>query len=287
MNISSNKVEDICSYYRKELAGIYGEEEIENFIFFALSRFIKFQRHEITLRKKERVGESTLLKLWQTAQRLKMQEPIQYILGEAWFCGLQLKVNASVLIPRPETEELVEWIVDEQKTGRNLNILDIGTGSGCIAIAIKKSLKDCVVNAMDVSKEALDVAAYNALANKVEVLFREENILLTGNGNYFYDIIVSNPPYVRESEKAEMAKNVLDYEPHIALFVNDDDPLLFYKAIANYSLKALKPGGKLYFEVNQYLAESVKKMLEYQGFSSIELRKDIFKNDRMIRAVLF
>ena len=216
-------------------------------------------------------------------ERLKKQEPIQYILGYSDFCGLRFKVTQATLIPRPETSELVEWIASEATC--NGSILDIGTGSGCIAISLAHRLPQSKVTAWDISPDALAVAAENSKANSCAVAFEEVDILAYEPTGEQFDIIVSNPPYIKENEKAEMHSNVLDWEPHTALFVPDSDPLLFYRTIAKKGLMLLKPGGKLYFEINRAHGKETMDMLAAFGYTSIELRKDFAENDRMIRAV--
>ena len=198
---------------------------------------------------------------------------------------LELMVNKQVLIPRPETEELVRWILTDchAERGRSITILDIGTGSGCIALALAKNCPDARVYALDVSGKALEVAQHNAKQNEVAVTFIQADILTLDILDTSFDIIVSNPPYVRELEKKEMKANVTEYEPKEALFVSDNDPLLFYKAIARFAINNLKKGGSLYFEVNQYLAQETRQLLEDQNFTDIELRKDLFGNDRMLK----
>ena len=216
-------------------------------------------------------------------ERLKKQEPIQYILGYGDFCGLRFKVTPATLIPRPETSELVEWIASEA-TG-NGSILDIGTGSGCIAVSLAHKLPQSKVTAWDISPDALAVATENSKANGCAVEFEEVDILAYEPTGELFDIIVSNPPYIKENEKAEMHSNVLDWEPHTALFVPDNDPLLFYRTIAKKGLALLKPGGRLYFEINRAHGKETIEMLESLGYTDIELRKDFAENDRMIRAV--
>jgi release factor glutamine methyltransferase len=219
-------------------------------------------------------------------QELKKEVPIQYLLGKTNFYGLDFEVNENVLIPRPETEELVEWIVKENaKTDKTktLKILDIGTGSGCIAVSLAKNLPNAKVYAIDVSKKALETAKRNAINNKVEVTFLLNDVLELEELPYDFDIIVSNPPYVRHLEKEEIKKNVLDYEPHLALFVEDHDALIFYKKIATLAQDNLFKNGQLYFEINQYLGKEMIDLLEEMEFKNIELRKDIYDNDRMLR----
>ena len=212
-------------------------------------------------------------------------EPIQYILGETEFYGLPFKVTPATLIPRPETEELVDWIIANcNKNPKTL--LDIGTGSGCIAIALAKNLPAVKVSAMDISEEALKVASENAIYNKVTVNFSKKDILGTSTLPQKYDVIISNPPYVRNSEKEMMQKNVLDFEPASALFVEDDNPLLFYSKIAKLAKNYLNPNGFLFFEINEYLSKEVIQLLERESFSEIELKQDFFGKDRMIKCTL-
>lgn len=217
---------------------------------------------------------------------MKIQKPIQYILGETEFYGLPFLVNENTLIPRQETEELVEWIVkeEEKREEGRVKILDIGTGSGCIAISLAKNLSNAKVFAIDVSEKALATAKKNADINNVNVTFLLKNILETNDLEQQFDIIVSNPPYVRNLEKAEIKPNVLEYEPHLALFVEDTDALLFYRKIAQLAMKNLNSNGKLYFEINQYLGKETVALLECLELSNVELKKDIYGNDRMISA---
>ena len=215
--------------------------------------------------------------------RLQKQEPIQYILGYSDFCGLRFKVTPATLIPRPETSELVEWIASEA-TG-NESILDIGTGSGCIAISLAHKLPQSKVTAWDISNEALAVATENSKANSQTVTFEQVDILAYEPKGEQFDIIVSNPPYIKENEKEAMHANVLDWEPHTALFVPDSDPLLFYRTIAEKGSTLLKPGGRLFFEINRAHGKETMEMLAALGYTGIELRKDFAENDRMIRAI--
>ena len=215
--------------------------------------------------------------------RLQKHEPIQYILGYSDFCGLRFNVSPATLIPRPETSELVEWIASE--ANGNESILDIGTGSGCIAISIANKLPQSKVSAWDISPDALAVATENSKANGCNVAFETVDILGYKPAGEQFDIIVSNPPYIKENEKSAMHSNVLDWEPHTALFVPDNDPLLFYRTIAQKATTMLRPGGKLYFEINRAHGKETVEMLAALGYTDIELRKDFAENDRMIRAV--
>ena len=216
-------------------------------------------------------------------ERLKKQEPIQYILGYSDFCGLRFKVTPATLIPRPETSELVKWVASE--ASGNVSILDIGTGSGCIAVSLAHKLPQSKVTAWDFSTDALAVATENSKANGCNVTFEHVDILAYQPTGEQFDIIVSNPPYIKENEKEAMHSNVLDWEPHTALFVPDSDPLLFYRTIAEKGLTLLKPGGRLFFEINRAHGKETMEMLAALGYTNIELRKDFAENERMIRAV--
>ena len=216
-------------------------------------------------------------------ERLQKHEPIQYILGYSDFCGLRFKVTPATLIPRPETSELVEWIANESNGTEN--ILDIGTGSGCIAISLAHRMPQAEVSAWDISADALAVATENSKTNGCDIAFKQVDILAYEPTNKLFDIIVSNPPYIKEVEKEQMEANVLDWEPHTALFVPDNDPLLFYRTIAQRATTMLRPGGKLYFEINRAYGKETVDMLSALGYTDIELRKDFAENDRMIRAV--
>lgn len=217
--------------------------------------------------------------------RLQNHEPIQYIIGRETFMGLVFEVNENVLIPRPETQELVNWVLEDRRADEGCKILDIGTGSGCIPISLAHFMRGAELEAWDISDGALDVARRNASQNEVKVLFRKQNVLEVVPSSSCYDVIVSNPPYITEKEKVDMEANVLDWEPSIALFVPDTDPLLFYRKIAELGLEMLVAGGALYFEINRAYGEMMKTMLEDMGYNNVELRKDMFGNDRMIKAI--
>ena len=275
------------STFLQELSPLYDEKEIESFFYIVLESFHNKKRIDLALNPEMEMDAVQLLRWESVLSDLKKEKPIQYILGETEFYGLPFLVNENTLIPRPETEELVEWILqstkyEEQST--KLNVLDIGTGSGCIAISLAKNLPNTQVAAIDVSEKALATAHKNAEINKVEVNFILKNILETEALDEKYDIIVSNPPYVRNLEKEEIKPNVLEYEPHLALFVEDNDALLFYRKIAELAKKNLSENGKLYFEINQYLGKETVELLEEMGFKNIVLKKDIYGNDRMIRS---
>lgn len=229
------------------------------------------------------LSDAVVQKIEKIVSRLLNHEPYQYILGKTEFYGLPFHVTPDVLIPRPETEELVEWVLSENSLPR-LRILDVGTGSGCIAVTLAKKNSTAEVQAWDVSEKALEVARHNAALNAVDVQFVRKNVLLSLDEAVIFDVIVSNPPYVLESEKGTMEQNVLAHEPHLALFVPNDDPLLFYERIADLAAAKLSPGGKLYFEINRSKGAEIAKMLSQIGFENIELRKDISGNERMVRA---
>lgn len=279
-------IKEYKQYFIKELLAIYDEVEAESFFYLTLEKFHRLRRIDLALQPNLQIGENEVEKWKSVLTDLKKQKPIQYILGETEFYGLPFLVNKDVLIPRPETEELVELILVESRKSKveSLRILDIGTGSGCIPISLKKNLPDAKVFAVDVSENALEVAKENAKLNGVEVNFIKINILETEDLDQQFDIIVSNPPYVRMLEKEEIKPNVLEFEPHLALFVEDNNPLLFYRKIAQLAKKNLNENGKLYFEINQYLGKETVGLLESLGFTNIKLLKDIYGNDRMISA---
>jgi release factor glutamine methyltransferase len=230
--------------------------------------------------------------LEQIVVRLEHQEPIQYVLGQADFCGRTFKVSPAVLIPRPETEELCQWVVEEVReqwraAGEGLSVLDIGTGSGCIAVTLAAELAEARVRAWDISEEALQVARENARRNGVSVSFEHHDALHAATtAQPTTDLIVSNPPYICNRERTAMEANVLEHEPHTALFVPDDDPLLFYRAIARYGREALKPGGRLYFEINPMYRDPLDEMLRRMSYHDIATRADQYGKQRMIRACL-
>lgn len=222
-----------------------------------------------------------------TLARLEKGEPLQYVIGVSPFCGLQFVVNEDVLIPRPETAELVDWILSDYRETGLSSVLDIGTGSGCIAITLSSHFPDCCTDAYDVSAEALKVAAKNNEINATSVNLYQVDILLADRCDKKYDVIVSNPPYIADFEKDDMDDNVLLFEPHTALFVPNDNPLLFYRVIAEFGKKNLKRGGALYFEINPLFANQMLDLLKDYGYRNVELRKDIYGKDRMIKANIY
>jgi len=290
---------DIKNILHKELGSLYPKEEVESFFYMLLEHYLKLERFVLALQPNLILSKEEETTLFEALSRLKLQEPIQHVIGSAHFMDMEFQVDKNVLIPRPETEELVRWILNDGQVGhidtaqrrlsQDLNILDIGTGSGCIAISLAKNLPNAKVYALDVSEEALAIAKENATANGVTIKFLKQNILelepahSIGRLELEFDIIVSNPPYVREMEKKKMNKNVLEHEPNLALFVSNDNPLLFYKCITEFAVKNLKESGVLFFEINQYLGKETKQLLIDHNFSEIELRKDMFGNDRMLK----
>ncbi len=284
------KISELKSNFKTTLSGLYPSEEIQSFFNILSEEYLNLSRIEVALHPEKTISTEDAEKFQEALLQLKNYEPIQYIIGETEFYGLPFKVNKHTLIPRPETEELVEWILSKQKlithNSQLITILDIGTGTGCIAISLAKNLPNSKISALDISKEALKIAHQNAKLNKVEVEFFQADILKTKTLPKQYDVIVSNPPYVRELEKKQMQQNVLKYEPDSALFVKDEDPLLFYRAISQLAKTNLKANGKLFFEINEYLADELTQLLKSKGFQNIEVKKDIFGKDRMLKCSL-
>lgn len=281
------KIKEYRTQFIDALTPIYDAGEAESFFYLILEEKHQLKRIDLALHP-DLVFSEEEIAVWNSIlEPLKKEIPIQYLLGKTSFYGLDFEVNENVLIPRPETEELVEWIIKSNlkiEKLKNLKILDIGTGSGCIAISLAKNLPDARVYAIDVSEKALATAQKNAEINNVNVTFINQNILAAEDLEQQFDVIVSNPPYVRNLEKEEIKKNVLDNEPHLALFVEDNNALVFYKKIAELAQKNLSPNGQLYFEINQYLGKEMIDLLEKMNFKNIELKKDIYGNDRMIRS---
>lgn len=272
------------------LQNVYSESEIHVLGMLILEKLTGFSRTRLLTDKDIALNEIQRNLSVQYLERLINHEPIQYILGETEFYGLKFKVSPSVLIPRPETEELVEWVKPPHPPKGGFlsgtpTILDIGTGSGCIAVALKKKFPSANVSAMDISAEALALAKENAALNEVYIEFIQDDILHPAATNRKWDVIVSNPPYIPHAGKAEMTAGVLDFEPHLALFVPDDDPLLFYRRIADFALEHLTSQGRLYFEIHHSLGRECCRLLESMGFHSVELRKDLSGNDRMISSI--
>lgn len=264
----------------------YPPQEVNSFFNLLAESYLGMTRLEIALFPERPVSPQEVSMFRSARNKLSNHEPIQYILGETEFFGLKFKVNPHVLVPRPETEELVEWVLSEARKHEeeSLKILDVGTGSGCIAISLAKNLPRSMVTAMEISPGALGIAGENARRHKTRIEFLQADILNTEELKDQYDIIVSNPPYVRELERAEMDRNVLDHEPSGALFVKDEDPLLFYNKITKLASRSLPEDGKLFFEINQFLGEATRELVRAKNFST-ELRKDIHGKYRMLKAV--
>ena len=285
MKVASNLVRDIKKYYREQLCSIYDYEEANSLILILLEHYFKIDRIKMALDPDLRLSESEMLTFHFAVKDLLKNKPIQYIIGETEFCDLKFKVNENVLIPRPETAEMVYKIVNSQQSmvNRHRSIIDIGTGSGCIAISLAKAFPESQVFALDVSEEALKVAKENSISNNVNVNFINDDILnLKNKIETKFDIIVSNPPYVRELEKAEMHNNVLEWEPHKALFVSDNDPLIFYRGILEFAKSHLKENGEIWFEINEFLSKEMTDLCHELGFSDIEIHKDFRGKERIL-----
>ena len=277
------------NHFINSLEGLYSIEELKSFFYLLAEKYLNLSRINIALQLNNELTHEEQSSFYQAADRLRNHEPIQYILGETEFFGMPITVNKQVLIPRPETEELVSWIIEDVDKNE-ATILDIGTGSGCIAISLAKKLNNAVVSAIDISTRAIEVAKKNTLINNVNIEFSRVDVLnfeadsdLQHKWESKFDIIVSNPPYVRMQEKKLMKLNVVDHEPDIALFVEDDDPLLFYRKISQLSKQYLRHHGTLYLEINEYLGLEMEKMLNKAGFKHVVLKKDMFGKNRMIK----
>ncbi|MDM1502935.1 peptide chain release factor N(5)-glutamine methyltransferase [Myroides marinus] len=269
--------------FKDMLTPIYDSTEAEQLFLIALEEIEAKTRIDLMMNPNL---ETTKTVVWESVlDELVKEKPIQYIFGNAYFYGLTFTVNEHTLIPRSETEELVEWIINSVDQSKPIRILDIGTGSGCIGITLANELPLARVTLMDVSVGALETAKNNAIKNDVSVETILQDVLALDTLKDKYDIIVSNPPYVRNLEKVEIKNNVLDYEPHLALFVEDNDPLIFYRKIAQLANDNLQEGGILFYEINQYLGEETKALFESHSFVDVELRKDMLGNDRMIKAI--
>lgn len=270
---------------KETLSSGFTQGEIKNIIRIIFEKLKGYSQVDIIMHHDEILSDFIKNKIDSVLERLLRHEPIQYIFNETYFHGLHLKVTPYTLIPRPETEELVDIIVKENYDS-DLRVLDIGTGSGAIAIALARSLRFPVIDAIDVSQEALNIAEENANRLKTKVIFFKKDILNVDDNTYeVYDIIVSNPPYITEQEKIEMEHNVLDYEPHTALFVPDGNPLLFYNAITLYAVTALKPNGRIYFEINNRFGKETAMLLSENGFVNTAVIKDMYGLDRFVSAI--
>ncbi|HTA62906.1 MAG TPA: peptide chain release factor N(5)-glutamine methyltransferase [Bacteroidia bacterium] len=293
MEIHSNLLSDVIKFYKKELADIYTESELQNICNWIFEKQLNLSSSQLISNSTIRVNQSDLILLEQMCFKLKEHSPVQYVLGEAEFYRLKFKVNKSVLIPRPETEELVDIIIKKFKTQASLNILDIGTGSGCIPISIKKNIPSANVYGLDVSDDALKIAKHNVLQNKVDVnLFKADvlakniaGLILHQTKNQKVDIVISNPPYVLASEKEGLHNRVKNYEPHLALFVDDVDPILFYRKIAELTKIILAEKGMFYFECHTDYTQAVFQLLVDDGFKNVSLLKDMAGLNRFVSAV--
>lgn len=279
---------ELKAHIHNSLQSLYPKSEINSFYFILLEHYGNYTTAEVLANVSTQLTDNITKAIQQAITELQTAKPIQYILGETEFFSNRFFVDENVLIPRPETEELVDWVLQTYPDKTHLlQILDVGTGSGCIAISLAKALPEAQVTAIDVSPKAIAVAQRNAERNGIKVQFLQRDILQTETLPEKYDIIISNPPYVRELEKNGMHSNVLNYEPHLALFVPDDRPLLFYEQIATLAQQYLKPKGRLFFEINQYLAAEMQVMLAQKNFTEITLRQDLSANDRMLCARTF
>ncbi|RXG32860.1 peptide chain release factor N(5)-glutamine methyltransferase [Leeuwenhoekiella marinoflava] len=273
------------TYFYEQLNALYPQEERVTFFKAFAEKFLEMQPVQIPISLNKELTGAEVAALNEALLKLKNHEPLQYILGETEFYGFPFKVAPGVLIPRPETEELVDWIYQDFKNkSDSISILDIGTGSGAIAVSLAKLIPETSVSAIDISTKALTIAKNNAVLNSVEVNWIEQDILSTTGLEQSYDVIVSNPPYVRDLEKVEIQPNVLNYEPHEALFVADDNALVFYKKIAELAFQSLKLNGILYFEINEYLGNEMLELVKNNGFEKVELRNDFAGKPRMLKA---
>ncbi len=286
MFVQTNSVQAVKAYFKERLQDQFSESELKAMLKVAICERLKLSSADYLLCDSNLLSESDLLYFRSIVKRLQNNEPFQYIIGQTEFFGLELKCDARALIPRPETEELVEWVMEVVLPENTL--VDFCTGSGCIALALKNQLPKATVYGTDVSKEALELSKENARALNLDVSFIQHDALsdqlpstLTEQS---IDIIVSNPPYIPELDKQEMQANVLDFEPHLALFVDNDNALIFYKAIASHASKLLKQNGLLFFEIHERLANETKEAIEALGFADVEIRKDLQGKDRMIKA---
>lgn len=278
------KIRDLVHEMRSELREVYPEREINSIIPLVMNRFTHLTKpHHLHLHQDDTVNASQVSHIKDITKQLKSGKPIQQILGETEFYDLTIKITSSVLIPRQETEELVDWIITDFQD-KPVRILDIGTGSGCIALALARNMEKAEVDALDVSREAAELAKENARINKSPINVFQANILDDDQLPGQYGLIVSNPPYVRESEKKFMHKNILEHEPHQALFVDDKNPLFFYRKILKFAQNHLSRNGWIYFEINEAMGQEMVRLLDKKGYLNIRLKKDINGKNRMIKA---
>ena len=287
MFVSSNSGFSVKKYFQERLFGLYSEREIRFFFQAIVEHRLDLNSSELLLSDKLLFSESDLLYFRSVLKRLQSHEPFQYILGETFFYNIKILCDSRALIPRPETEELVDWVLDSLEVKRAYNILDICTGTGCIALALKSKLLASKIYATDLSQDALALAKKNAISLNLSVDFSIENALLGDPGNFLsdsLDVIISNPPYIPVKDKQYMEKNVLDFEPNLALFVSNDNPLIFYKAITEKANKCLKKEGLLFFELHEQYALETKELVQRFGFNSVEIKQDLQGKNRMLRA---
>lgn len=282
MKVESNTIQSIANYFRAALKNQFDSSEIEQHLQITFHHYFGLNKAALILDGDNDFSELKRQKVIDVIEQLKSNKPLAQIIGEWEFYELTFKVNEHTLIPRPETEELVHLIIEENKAVKQLSILDIGTGSGCIAVALKKQMSNANVTAFDVSEEALKIAVENAKFNSVPITFEKVDILNPEGITQKFDVIVSNPPYITNKEKALMHLNVLDYEPHLALFVENEEPLLFYNHIANFASNHLSKEGKLYFEINEHYGQEVKEMLLLKSFKNINIVPDMNGKDRIV-----
>lgn len=269
--------------FKNKLSSKINKNELDEFFFWLIDHYCNFSRMNYILNSNYKISKNQVIKLINSIDLLKNDMPIQYVIGQTNFMDLVFKLNNNVLIPRPETEELVEWIIKDAHV--NKNILDIGTGSGCIAISLSKYLSYCNITGWDINEDVLNIANHNATLNNVNVLFELSDITKPKFSKEKFDVIVSNPPYITNKEKKLISNNVKSFEPHSALFVEDDNPLFFYKNILDFSISNLKSKGFLYLEINENFYKEVLKLLKDKGFYDIKLKKDFRLKYRMIKAV--
>lgn len=285
MKISSNELGSAVAYFKNELASFYDKSELESMLYILFQHYFGVSKTDVVINKDRKLSESDLLLVIYAVKDLKKYKPLAYIIGEWEFFGLSFFVNKHVLIPRPETEELVQLIINDYDNHPPNNILDIGSGSGCIALSLKHHFKNTTVTAWDVSEEALKVIDINANNLQLAIELQKVDALSNPDVNVKYDVIVSNPPYIMNKEQTQMHSNVLDYEPHLALFVPNENPLLFYDKISDIAVKHLTKNGSLYVEINEQFGEDVALLFNKKGFNKVEIIKDINGKNRMVRAV--
>lgn len=286
MEIRHAELGELQVLMRKELEKIYPEREAASIVSALFSAYMGMTRAELVMKKNHKLSESQIFYFQRALKRLMAHEPLQYISEKTYFLGREFRLSPAVLIPRPETEELVQWIIDDLgHTKKKLSILDIGTGSGCIAVSLERELAGPDVFAIDNSEKALNIAVSNAELNGSNVQFSLVDILVPEDRRPLpeFDVIVSNPPYVTPADRKKMKPNVTAFEPHEALFVSDRDPLLFYREILNFSIDHLAPGGQIYFECNEKFTREVASMMRKNGFTGIEIKSDMQQKERMVK----